>query len=333
MSHQIEFIDGVPQIAYAGEVPWHGFGTEVSPNLSPAEILRAAGLDWEVKLVPLSARYKNTHIATDKKALVRVPNGRNIKKPTVLTETGGSWHPIQNKDGFEFFDEFVKRGELEMHTAGSLRDGKMVWALAKAKESFALFKKDQVDNYFLFANPHEYGRSALFMTTAIRVVCNNTLTAAIDGAGVYEVSTRIHHRKPFDAEEVAKLLGLARQGMKTYEEKAKLLASKSVTREVVDAYLEEVFPNYKKKRAGESRQIKIAKAAVDQQPGAEFGAGTMWQAFNAVTFTIDHLLGLDRANDEEGDAADRRIFNAWFADGARRKTFALDRAVQIAKAA
>ena len=34
-------------------------------------------------------------------------------------------------------------GDMEMHTAGSLKNGQMVWALAKTKESFELFNGDQ----------------------------------------------------------------------------------------------------------------------------------------------------------------------------------------------
>ena len=48
-------------------------------------------------------------------------------------------------------------GDMEMHTAGSLQDGQIVWALAKVKDSFELFKGDTVESYLLFSNPHKYG--------------------------------------------------------------------------------------------------------------------------------------------------------------------------------
>ena len=63
-------------------------------------------------------------------------------------------------EAFDFFSDFVKAGDMEMHTAGSLDDGKMVWALAKVNESFELFKGDKVDSYLLFSNPHQYGKSS-----------------------------------------------------------------------------------------------------------------------------------------------------------------------------
>ena len=49
MAHELEIRNGKAQIAYAGDVPWHGMGTKVDSNLTPAEIQVAAGLDWSVK--------------------------------------------------------------------------------------------------------------------------------------------------------------------------------------------------------------------------------------------------------------------------------------------
>ena len=52
MAHNVE------TMAWAGEVPWHGLGTEVNNDLSPMEMREAAGLDWEVyksdQLLPAS---------------------------------------------------------------------------------------------------------------------------------------------------------------------------------------------------------------------------------------------------------------------------------------
>jgi hypothetical protein len=48
MAHNVEMIDGVAQMAYAGEVPWHGLGTAVSNDLTPQQIQEKAGLDWTV---------------------------------------------------------------------------------------------------------------------------------------------------------------------------------------------------------------------------------------------------------------------------------------------
>ena len=44
MSHEIE------TMAYAGEVPWHGLGEPVTNDMSPADMMKAAGLDWTVSM-------------------------------------------------------------------------------------------------------------------------------------------------------------------------------------------------------------------------------------------------------------------------------------------
>ena len=108
------------------------------------------------------------------KALVRSSDNK------VLTNIGQIWNPVQNEEAFEFFSEYVLAGDMEMHTAGSLKGGQMVWALAKVKESFDLFGGDKVESYLLFSNPHLYGKSIDIRFTPIRVVCNNTLSLSLE---------------------------------------------------------------------------------------------------------------------------------------------------------
>ena len=47
-------VAAVETMAYAGEVPWHGLGVKVRPDLTPEEMLNAAELNWEVEKVPLT---------------------------------------------------------------------------------------------------------------------------------------------------------------------------------------------------------------------------------------------------------------------------------------
>ena len=94
-----------------------------------------------------------------------------------------------------------------MHTAGSLRDGEYVWALAKVKESFDVFGEDTIDSYLLFSNPHKYGKSIDVRFTPIRVVCNNTLTMSLEAES--KNSVRLSHRTEFNPDMVKETLGIA----------------------------------------------------------------------------------------------------------------------------
>jgi len=171
MSHELEIVNGEAQMAYAGDTPWHGLGVKVPADLSPIQMLDKAGLNWSVEKESLIT--SSGFAVPDKKALVRSSDNK------VLDIVGKDWNPVQNQEAFEFFDDFVSSGDMEMHTAGSLKGGQIVWALAKVKESFKVFGNDEVESYLLFSNPHRFGQSVDVRFTPIRVVCNNTLTLSL----------------------------------------------------------------------------------------------------------------------------------------------------------
>ena len=56
----------------------------------------------------------------NKQTLVRSSDGE------VLDIVGKGWNPVQNAELLNFFEEYVRAGDMQMHTAGSLNGGKMV---------------------------------------------------------------------------------------------------------------------------------------------------------------------------------------------------------------
>jgi len=215
-------------------------------------------------------------------------------------------------------------GDMEMNTAGSLEDGRRTWALAKIKDAvFEIVKDDITECYLLFSNPHKYGMSITVMMTPIRVVCNNTITMALNGASEHMV--KINHRSEFDADAVKETLGVAKDKLDTYKEAAQFLSTKNYTKDSIVEYFNEVFPFTANKRDNDmSRNTKLAMEVLDTQPGAEYGRGTFWQAFNTVTYLTDHELG--RSNDT-------RLTSAWFGANRKKKIVALEKAIEFAEAA
>ncbi len=316
MAHELEMINGTAQMAYAGETPWHGLGTKVDANVSTDEMMKAAGLDWTVSKHSVYASVKGNYIATGQEALIRDTDNK------VLTTVGKGWTPVQNAEAFDFFSEFVEAGDMEMHTAGSLKGGEIVWALGKVKSSFELFGGDKIESYLLFTNPHQYGKSIDIRFTPIRVVCNNTLTLSLSGKK--DLMVRLTHRSGFDVEQVKNVLGIANSKMDTYKETAEFLGSKMFTADKLNEYLDEVFPVAGKKSKELSRPAKTVKDLMETQPGAEFAEGSFWQAFNAVTFATDHVLG---------NTDDTRLYSSWYGPNRNRKMFALEKAIEYAEAA
>ena len=318
MAHQVE------TMAYAGEVPWHGLGVPVSNDLTPVQMMEKAGLDWKVREVESFIEFDGKKMPTGQKSLVRETDGK------ILTNVGADWNPCQNETAFEFFSEFVLSGNMEMHTAGSLREGQMVWALAKVSDSFDLFGGDRVDSYMLFSNPHQYGKAIDVRFTPIRVVCNNTLTLSLDQKA--ERSVKVGHRAEFNPNAVKEALGIAHEKLATYKEMAEYLGSKRYTIDALIEYYNTVFPRTADKRVQNkelsvdtlSRNAKMSYDVLETQPGAEFAEGTWWQAFNSITYITDHVQGRNE---------DNRLYSSWFGGNQLRKKNALQTAIEFAEAA
>ncbi len=320
MSHEIEIINGMAQMAYTGAVPWHGLGKEVPADLTPEQMLEAAGLNWEVQKFPtfaiLDENDPDSVIETGQSALIRT------KDKKLLDVVSDDWNPVQNAEAFDFFNEFVMAGDMEMHTAGSLKGGQIVWGLAKIKDSFELFKGDQIDSYLLFSNFHKYGFSTDVRFTPIRVVCNNTLTLSLSTK--VERMAKISHRKQFVASDVKDMLGIATDKLQKYKEMAQFLGSKKAKTESIVEYFERIFPLANATEGKRSKNANIALGIIDTQPGSEYAQGSWWQPFNAVTFMTDHVLGR---------TADTRMQSAWYGYNKGLKTKALELAVEMAEAA
>lgn len=317
MAHMIEEVNGVAQMAYAGDVPWHGLGTKVPNDLTPEQMLDAAGLNWTVEKVPAYAKVAGKQTPVGRSALVRSSDNK------ILDIVSDDWNPVQNQEAFEFFNEFVAAGDMEMHTAGSLRDGQITWGLAKVKESFELFKGDQIDSYLLFSNFHRYGFSTDVRFTPIRVVCNNTLTLSLNSK--VERMVKISHRREFDPSNVKSMLGIAGEKLAQYKEMAQFLGSKRYNDENIVEYFTRIFPvSGAGKKKEMSKNAELALDVLDNQPGTEYAPGTWWQAFNAVTYLTDHL---------HGRSADSRLQSAWYGYHNGLKTKALETAIEMAEVA
>jgi len=324
MSHMVEtmayaYKKGSNTEAY--QVPWHGLGTPIEPGISVREMLKVSGLDWKVERHPTFARIDGREVYTGKDVLARNTDGK------ILTHVSEGWNEVQNEMFAHFFEEFVEAGHMEMNTMGSLNDGKMVWALAKVGESFELFKgRDKVEAYLLFSNPHQYGKCVDIRFTAIRAVCKNTLTLALNTNAENDMMVRLNHSRAFDPEQVKEALGISSDRLATYREAAEFLVSKSFSEETLNEFLTEVFPSQSKNEdeVKLSRPHKLALEHLDTQPGADLGRGTWWHAFNTVTFVTDHL---------QGRSEDTRLASAWYGPNRTRKVNALEKAVEFANAA
>jgi len=321
MAHEIE------NMFFVGQTPWHGLGIELKKAPTTREAIVAAGLDWEVQQQLLFLRDGRKAPAF---VNVRVTDG------SILGVTGPATGVLQNTEAFEFFDAFVESGEVTLETAGSLRDGKRVWILAKiARDPSVIVRGDEVQKFLLLSNSHDGKVAVRVGYTPIRVVCANTLAMAHDNEASQLL--KIHHTRRVAAAvaEAREIINLADQTFEATAEQFRFLASRGVDKSTLDKYVLAVF----KPRAKDEEKDKEVRDAFLKTPTYEKVAtlftsgrgnnlpnvrGTWWALYNAVTEFFGHERGKDQMI---------RLDNLWFGDAANTNRRALEVAVRMAQAA
>lgn len=324
MSHEVE------SMAYANEVPWHGLGAKIEGNVLSKKFLKAAGLDWEVRKMPLVAIDEETdeaHAVPGRFGLIRSGDNR------CLTVTGASWKPLQNKEVLGFMDDYVRAGGATLETAGSLRDGKIVWGLAKLKYDFEVTRGDKVGGYLLFTSPHEVGKAITIRTTTVRVVCANTMALA-NRPGMGSTEYRQSHLQEFNVDEARARVAEAHEHLSWMEKGYKAMKKlKLSTQDAVDKVLiPSIAPNLidnedlieARKEKGDEALPKVFRdilESVSNAPGADVGTG--WGVLNGVTHYYDHVHGRNNAT---------RMHVSWVGPGATNKQRVSDRLLELAGA-
>lgn len=315
MAHQVE------TMAYANEVPWHGLGARVDDNLTPEEMLKAAGLDWELKRLPLQiAPGPDTPEGFEGLAVTERNAWVRDKDKKIMAVAGTNWRPLQPADALGFMRDYVAAGAATLETAGSLRDGRVVWGLARIKHDFEVRPGDRVNGYLLITSPNEVGKAITVRTTTVRVVCANTMALAHTGGnGVTQY--RQSHMSDFDVAAAKDAVGNAHEQLAQAErnarilDKLKLKASDAITKVLVPVFAPQIMEDEEAMAAMEDPNTmpKIFQeilSSVEGAPGAKEIEGTGWAVLNGVTHWADHVCGRGSAS---------RMHRAWMGDNALRK--------------
>lgn len=302
---------------------WHRLGTVVQDAPTVEDAIKLAGLDWTVIERPLVVADDNENFipASDHKALLRQTDR------ALLGVVGKDYRVFQNPEAFRFFDPFLSSGACQLDAAGSLRNGKRIWVLAKIRGGAAeVVRGDTVESFILLSNAHDGSQSIRVQFTTIRVVCMNTLTwAESRGDSQLDACLRVRHTAtaPAALNAVQNAMDVANRTFSITVEVFERLAAKQVSVEGLREYVREVF-----EAPADSEKMPKAWAYIEESfetgPGAELPGvrGTLWGGYNAVTHWIDHAQGVGR-----GDAA--RLHSTWFGHGARLRNRAMNVAMQL----
>lgn len=179
MAHNLNYNQQTGQYSFFSvkEAAWHGLGQIVKEYPNSKDALRFAGLAYEVGKLP------NKHILPSGKEIVSDTSFFTYRADTerVLgAHVGRDYTVVQNADAFTFFDAIVGgEGGIQYETAGALGNGEKIFITAKMPDYIRVGNDDVIEKYVFLTTSHDGSGSIIAAFTPIRIVCNNTLNAAL----------------------------------------------------------------------------------------------------------------------------------------------------------
>lgn len=219
--------------------PWEYSGAVKVENCkTAADVMSAANLDFEVAKCELIAKMPTNSIAEhegfvfDGDNYVKCPNAYATYRTDYNIPLGivkERYTPVQNIEAFSFFDDCIGKDRAIWQTAGFFGNGERIFVSAKLPNDI-LVNGDPVENYLVFTNSHDGSTGVKILFTPIRVVCQNTLNAAIKTSTNF-VSFR-HTSSVHDNINVAKeILGICKEKVQFVKEQFNFLANKHISDE------------------------------------------------------------------------------------------------------
>lgn len=326
MAHQLNFSRGKTSMMYVNEVPWHGLGQKLDNLATAKECIEAAQLDFKVEKWPVLGKSKGgimTKVSDTHFATVRTDTNQ------ILGTVGTGYQPVQNVDGFSFFDALIGDGEAVYETAGALGLGERVWMLAKLPDYIRIGKSDDIINkYLLLLMSHDGKSSIVAKLTPVRVVCNNTLSLALTD-GEQQVRVRHSRNAKQKLEQAHKLLQLTNkvydQVSAAFEKMSLIKVSESQLMRYINALVPDNADSENHTRTEKARAEIFELAHVGQGAELETAKGTLWGGYNAAVEYADHVRSY-----RGGDNG--RLNSLWFGSGERFKQGAFDLAMKAVEA-
>ena len=347
MAHELDFNEQTGEAAMISrvETAWHRLGIVFDPTRGEMDLdsaLRLAGLDWKVKKVnhfiqdEINGGFKPSD---DSFSIVRQD------RQEAVGTVGSFYTPLQNEDAFGVLRPVLESGVARIETAGSLRNGKQVWMLARfdveailklaieagGDESLLGLLIEETLPYGLFTNDHSGGARARIKETAVRVVCANTFAMSMS-AKEEGTSVEITHGKnvagAYKAAAQLMLNGVASRFTKLAE--ARSIMKTTVLRDYLGwgerpfqrLVLDQVAPvahlEAKISRRDDNPHTRTAleKANRVRQEVRDLwdagkghsGDGSAWEAFQGAVEWVDHGASSLKGKDDRDERRAESLF-------------------------
>ena len=281
----------IDSMAYVGDTPWHGLGNRLTEKQSIDVWAHEAGMDWKINETPV--RFSAQHWSggemlnsfADQKVLYRSDT------LDALSVVSKRYKVVQPMDILEFYRDLTEQSGFELETAGVLKGGRKLWALARTGQSLLLKGKDVTNGYVLLATACDGTLATTAQLTSVRVVCNNTLAVALgQGSG----AVKVPHSTTFDPIAVKQQLGLSVSDWELFKSQLTALSGRKVKDSETHKYLVQVFSDPYASKDAPPINERAMNRALELFQGHGRGSrlassqGTAFGLLNAVTEFVDH---------------------------------------------
>lgn len=298
------------------------------------EVIRKAHLDWEVAKCAMVARmplpveesditdagfvHNGEYYRTCDNAFATYRTDKNIPLGVVKER----YTEVQNLEAFKFFDEAIGKDKAIWQTAGFFGNGERIFVSAKLPHDIIVNGNDKVENYLVFTNSHDGSSGVKILFTPIRVVCENTLNAAIKSTKNF-VSFRHTQSVHSNIDSARELLGITKNIAEDLNDYYIQMANSKITDDQAMNYFADIILSNEEKVALKTTGFKVSDiilkvwSAIEASnismkkvnalanindyyhvgPGQKETLGTTWGAYNAITgyySNMDNAEGLKR---------------------------------------
>lgn len=277
------------------EMPWHGLGQILQQEIVTAqEALDASRLDYEVKKIGVSIEIDG-QIHTSKTHFATYRDDTKI----VLGTVGKDYQVVQNIDCLQFLDEIIKDGKGTFETAGALGNGERIFITVKMNNVIKLGdSNDVVEEYLFITNSHDGSGKVIISFTPTRIVCNNTLQMALQGARnkitlkhTTTIADRMHTAQTIIAEQIHYHNHLQQvfdelRRIQIREQDIRPLMCKIVLTPQENELLEKINYEYSASRFMSTKKCNILNNimnTIESGIGQEYHRGTALWLFNGIT--------------------------------------------------
>jgi len=307
---------------------WHRLGVVVDGTLPAREAFRLAEADFSVAARPVFDA--DMQPISGYQAITRLDTGKTL---SVMTET---YTPIQNEALIRIAEALHE--DTNMDAVCVLADGKRVTFTARIRGAEGdVLPGDSVQQYLIGCTSHDGSIPFQLLFSPIRVVCQNTLSAALGIANNQhrlQNSIRIRHTRNANSliQQLPELVNLRRHQFIGGLKELRQMAATPCDTERFRQYISTVFSNQLKGTVNAVRgdqsssrpkvleDLSFWNNVLTKFQGEAIGSDllksnqTMWGAYQAVTEYLSHESG--RQKDNTVEAIRKRFESIYFGSNA-----------------